>query len=59
MINQTCLSILAIKIVIWKQNQLKMINFVEKFENMSNLIKNVSGRQQKKPYLSDLPDPCM
>ena len=41
------------------ENQLKILNFVEEFKNMSNLIESHSGRQLRKPYLSDLPDSCI
>ena len=62
MVNQTCLNIIPIKIQILRANFglkcLKMINFVEEFQNMSNLMKNTAQTDNRKePYLSDLPDP--
>ena len=41
------------------ENRLKILNFVEEFKNMSNLIEVSQAGTRKKPYLSDLPDPCI
>ena len=62
MVNQTCLNNIPIKIQIlrvkFSLKSLKMINFVEEFKNMSNLMKNTAQTDNRKePYLSDLPDP--
>ena len=43
MINQTHLNI-----CFESENQLKIMNFEEKFKNMSNHIKTASGRQLRK-----------
>ena len=49
MINQTRLNIIYIKNLCFEsENQLKMMDFVEKFKNTSNHIKTFSGRQLKK-----------
>ena len=61
MVNQTCLNIIPIKNQILKakfgSKCLRMINFMEKFKNMSNHIKNSAQTDNRKePYLSDLPD---
>ena len=64
MVNQTCLNIIPIKIQILRAKFglicLKMINFVEEFKNMSNLMNNSAQTDNRKePYLSDLADPCL
>ena len=64
MVNQTCLNIIPIKIKILRAKFglkcLIMINFVEEFKNMSNLMENSAQTDNRKePYLSDLPDPCL
>ena len=58
MINRTRLRLLSVKIEKFEsENWLKFLSFGEKFKNTSNLMESISGRCQKKPYLSDLPDP--
>ena len=48
MINWTHLRLLSVKIKKFEsENQLKFLNFGEKFENMSNLMESISGRCQK------------
>ena len=62
MVNQACLNIISIKIQILRAKFglkcLKTINFVEEFENTSNLMNNsIQTDNRKEPYLSNLPDP--
>ena len=46
MIGRTRLRLSSIKFE--SENQLKILNFVEEFKNMSNLIESHSGRQPRK-----------
>ena len=60
MINRTHLNIIYIKTCVLKsEKQLKLGILWRNSKTHLTTSKTASDRQQKKPYLSDLPDPCL